>query len=729
MWDRIKTLTGFKKKHPKVLAQTDKEWDKKIQSIKLRETGFQHFLEEKYTHALASFNAANKEDNKYYLNLFLVGATQFKRNNFKESIATFKDVIDLLNSERSITFFSIEYENLIRAYCHLYCGYASFNLELYREAIDEYRLGYKFDPESGFFFSLIGNAYLSLSKQADKTDDSALQEKAHKAFDEAIRISPDVYSGYDWMGYFCYSVNKTDESINNYRKALDLINSSADKKNKLTKEEANINNSIGNAFFKKDTISDYESSIIYYDAAHKLDPENDIFLKNKAGSYNYIGNAYYDKQDFTEAIKNYTEATQLAPDNDIYFSNIASAYEKIFETEPRLQTLENAISYYQKANKILATESYQKSLQQLQSKKKYLSVYGSKTINKIPVVTPIAIEVAANLIPLFESKDGALTDEMQGLITKMREELLSEMGHSQIPGIRVRGNETDLPDGTYIIMLNEIPLVSGNVSLNEVLVNMSPKELNEKNIKGNTAIHPLSGEECAWVPKEHEEFLRNAGYITLNTLEYITVHLSSVIRKNLSEFILIQNVSYSLKDINLYEEVTSSHGGISRFTELLKIFADEEVATKELETICKEYLKLTKEKYKLNEIFELLRAHKNILPGIKVNSDNTRKKVKTQNILELGDKITKLIEQGTKTQNDTCILSLEPHPTQDILSAIRDSLKPFKKESDYPIIRVKDSNIRRPVRKLVEIELPNLYVLHEQEIMLPTNLIATIKLN
>ena len=63
----------------------------------------------------------------------------------------------------------------------------------------------------------------------------------------------------------------------------------------------------------------------------------------------------------------------------------------------------------------------------------------------LPVVTPIALEVAGDLIPLVEdnSSDNNFLGEM---IPMMRDGLFYELG-VKFPGIRVRGNETDLPRG------------------------------------------------------------------------------------------------------------------------------------------------------------------------------------------------------------------------------------------------------------------------------------------
>ncbi|RYE91828.1 MAG: EscV/YscV/HrcV family type III secretion system export apparatus protein, partial [Oxalobacteraceae bacterium] len=118
----------------------------------------------------------------------------------------------------------------------------------------------------------------------------------------------------------------------------------------------------------------------------------------------------------------------------------------------------------------------------------------------LPVVTPIALEVAGNLIPLVEDTGGG-NRFLGEMVPMMRDGLFYELG-VKFPGIRVRGNESDLAAGTYIIMINEIPLVSGNVALDKVLVNDTVDRLSLLNIQGEEATNPANGSECAWIPQE-----------------------------------------------------------------------------------------------------------------------------------------------------------------------------------------------------------------------------------
>jgi type III secretory pathway component EscV len=72
------------------------------------------------------------------------------------------------------------------------------------------------------------------------------------------------------------------------------------------------------------------------------------------------------------------------------------------------------------------------------------------------IVTPIALEVSADLIPLFEPDADGHNRVFDELAPQMRERLQEAFGFS-FPGVRIRGNDTDLPPATAVIMIDEVP--------------------------------------------------------------------------------------------------------------------------------------------------------------------------------------------------------------------------------------------------------------------------------
>lgn len=517
------------------------------------------------------------------------------------------------------------------------------------------------------------------------------------------------------IGNMCYYFSEYEKAIKNYKVAINL-----------TPQNVTFHRNMAGAlqYLKK-----YDEAEIEIEAAFRIDTNKLVRKQKLASLYNSKGNSFYSKENYNNAITEYIKATNLISDDDIYYSNLALAYEKLYETTSLPDNLTNAIIYFDKANEIKPDEEYRNTIISLNKKRKFVNIYGNNIAKRIPIITPIAIEVAADLIPLVESIDGSLSVQLQQLINIMRDEIQFEMGNSKVPGIRVRGNETDLPNGTYIIMINEIPLVSGNVNQKNIFVNESAVNLKLLEILGENTANPENGSAGSWISVEKETKVKVAGLQTYNILEYMILHLKAVIKKNFSEFVNIQNVSDNIREINYYQSILLLAGGVGRFTEFLKIFAEEEVAIKELNTICEEYMKLTLKGTPLQKIVEEIRSNNKILPLINVNRIARENNLEFQNVIQLDKKICKLIDDGINSNDDASILALEPEITQDVLNSIRKTINDLPAQKTNSVILVECSRIRRPLKKLLELEFPNIVVMMEKEIMLPVKRINTILLD
>jgi hypothetical protein len=367
------------------------------------------------------------------------------------------------------------------------------------------------------------------------------------------------------------------------------------------------------------------------------------------------------------------------------------------------------------------------------------AIFGSDGLQRMPAVAPIVIEIAGNLIPLVESAPNTLSSQFQGILNQMKDGLRYELG-IEVPGVRVRGNETDLPDGTYLIMINEIPLVSGKVSLDQALCNATVEQLSSIGVKAEQAVNPANGSECGWVQKKDWETVRKEGkriredgLYLWGPLEYIILHLSSVIRKNAPEFLGVKAVADLLrvKDIKAvvdptrgmdkpaYPEICTAAGGLPRFTTVLQILLEEEVPILELGAICSRYLALSATGMATHEIAEELRCLHELRPSLRYRSDSII-------VYELGKNFVAMLRAGLYQSGDTAVLAIEPEPTQAALTAVRNEVTNLPPTAMNPVVLVEDWRLRRPTRKLIELEFPHLWVLARRELADLAHSVSTI---
>jgi type III secretion protein V len=345
----------------------------------------------------------------------------------------------------------------------------------------------------------------------------------------------------------------------------------------------------------------------------------------------------------------------------------------------------------------------------------------------LPVVTPIALEVAGNLIPLVENAGGG-NKFLGEMVPMMRDGLFYELG-VKFPGIRVRGNETDLPDGTYIIMINEIPLVSGNVSLDKVLVNDTVDRLTLLNIKGEEAVNPANGSECAWIPAAFAAIAEQAGLTTWDAVGYMVLHLSSVLRKNAAEFVGIQEVQNMLEQLEqafpaLVKEVVPKAVSPFQLTDILRRLVEEEISIRDLRSILQALAEWGQVENDTVMLTEYVRnALKRYISHKYTRGGNTLV------VYLLDPQIEETVRSSIQHTQSGSYLALEPEITQEILTAVRNEVGNLPPTAQNPVI-LTTMEIRRYFRKLVELEFPHLAVLSYQELSPDMNIqpIARISL-
>ena len=345
----------------------------------------------------------------------------------------------------------------------------------------------------------------------------------------------------------------------------------------------------------------------------------------------------------------------------------------------------------------------------------------------LPVVTPIALEVAADLIPLVEDA-GEGSKFLGEMIPMMRDGLFYELG-VRFPGIRVRGNESDMPPGSYLIMINEIPLVMGTVSQDKVLVNDTVERLRLLNIEGEPATNPANGNECAWIDAQFQDVAEQAGLTTWDAAGYIVLHLSSVLRKNGAEFVGIQETMNMLEQLEqafpaLVKETVPKVVSPFQLTDILRRLIEEEISIRDLRSILQALAEWGQVEHDTVMLTEYVRAA--------LKRYISHKYTRGQNTLIvylLDPQIEETVRSSIQHTSSGSYLALEPEITQEILSAVRTEVGSLPPTAQNPVI-LTTMEIRRYFRKLVELEFPHLAVLSYQELSPDMNIqpIARISL-
>jgi type III secretion protein V len=265
-----------------------------------------------------------------------------------------------------------------------------------------------------------------------------------------------------------------------------------------------------------------------------------------------------------------------------------------------------------------------------------------------------------------------------------------------------------MPPGSYLIMLDEIPIVMGTVSLDQGLTLCPTSELSRRGIDFENAVDPLDGSAAAWISLEDAEQISEA---TWSPSDYIVRHLEAVIRARLSMFVGLQETVNRLTDTwsPAAREISANRALVERFMRMSKALLDERVPVTEIDLICANFLEQSASAASMDALLHSVRTLSQIqskLPGNHAGSL----------LFEFDPEIETTLAEGLKAVGDEFMLALTPEFTQEVLAAVRHEVGALPPDAPMQVLIVRDRLLRRYVRRLVEIEFPSLFTLSQEEL-------------
>ena len=149
-------------------------------------------------------------------------------------------------------------------------------------------------------------------------------------------------------------------------------------------------------------------------------------------------------------------------------------------------------------------------------------------------VSPLALELSPGWI---DGAGGARV--FQEALRRMRSALEVELGF-RVPGVHVRAGAA-LPEGSYRVLVDEVPAASGRLPTSGLLVRSPAAELGFL-CEAETVEDPTTGRALARVPEPARERLELAGLEARPPAEVVVEHLASVARRHAPLLLGLQDV-------------------------------------------------------------------------------------------------------------------------------------------------------------------------------------------
>lgn len=451
-------------------------------------------------------------------------------------------------------------------------------------------------------------------------------------------------------------------------------------------------------------------------AAYDIDHDGARLSQKLAALANTQGNVAFSRGEFEAALEHYREAAKEVPGEAIYHSNMAHAWERLATDGTRAFALEEAVRCLEAALVRGPDAEYEEHLKRLRRLQEFVRRYGEGSADWTPPLTPVVVEVASDLVGLVRgTAPTTLSDAVASEIEAMRSRLSARFGIA-VPGLRFRGNEGELSPGTYVLLLNEVPLVSGKLEKDRRFVVLDSASLAELGVVGVEATDPLSRRDGAWVDERDARELGEQGHETVKPLAFLMRGIEAALCKNLADLTGHQEVIGLLEaegNPATTELIRRSPHVVSALTRVCKALLAEKVPISPFGPLIAAFKELHDAGGAEAEIVERVRSlpqWRERLPG----------KDGRHELLGLGERLEAWLKRSLYEDGGRRVLAATPEACQAALSAVREAAG-----TGPSALVSRDPTLRPFVRRLVELESADIPVLAAAELDSPTASIRT----
>lgn len=333
-------------------------------------------------------------------------------------------------------------------------------------------------------------------------------------------------------------------------------------------------------------------------------------------------------------------------------------------------------------------------------------------VDSYSLTLPVILEVGKTL-SIEIQKSGKTQGFIEQMIPKMRQALYADLG-VRFPGVHVRTDSPNLGQDEYLIYLNEVPVVRGKIIENHYLTNETEENLKRYNLPFTSYKNSL-GLPSLWVDMKFKEILDKAGIKYWNPLEVMVLHLSYFFRHYANEFLGIQECKSMLEFMeksfpDLVREVTRLIP-LQKLTDIFKRLSQEQISVKDLRTILEalsEWAQTEKDPVLLTEY---VRSSLKRYISYRYSQGQS-----VLSVYVLDPEIEDLVRGAIKQTSAGSYLALDPDSVQLILQSVRNTVTAPPPGGQQPVI-LTAIDVRRFVRKLIELEFPDISVVSYQEIV------------
>jgi len=322
------------------------------------------------------------------------------------------------------------------------------------------------------------------------------------------------------------------------------------------------------------------------------------------------------------------------------------------------------------------------------------------------ITVPIMLEVDAAV------QEHVTAERLNSELVQVRKALYLDLG-VPFPGIYLRFNQ-NLHAGKYQILLQEVPMSDGAIRPGKLYVRETEENLALFGIPFEPVEKPPDRRTAFWVPEESRARLVEAGIAFMEPPKLLSFHISLVLRRYASDFMGLQETKGLLTRMEgefgeLVREVQRVIPP-QRIAEVLQRLVQEDISVRNLRLIFQALIEWAPKEKDTLILSEYVRTALRRYISYKFSGG--------QNILVvylLEPQAEETIRKAIRQTSGGSFLALDPATSKKLVDEIRNKVGGALQRERTPVI-LTSMDIRRFLRKLVELELPDLPVLSHQEL-------------
>ncbi|CAM2065500.1 type III secretion system export apparatus subunit SctV [Sulfidibacter corallicola] len=319
---------------------------------------------------------------------------------------------------------------------------------------------------------------------------------------------------------------------------------------------------------------------------------------------------------------------------------------------------------------------------------------------------PLLIDVSANI------RDYIQPEVLNNELVRVRKALYYDLG-VPFPGIHLRFAE-DMEPNRYTIMVQEIPMSEGQVIPGKLFVREAEDNLRIMGIEYEKGADFLPDLPTLWVDGSKRSLLQSAGIPFMDVPQVLTYHLSFILKKHADDFIGLQETKYLLDHMEerfgvLVKEVQRILP-VAKITEVFQRLVQEEVSIRDLRTILQTLIEWGQKEKDVVLLTEYVRMGLRRFISYKYSGG--------QNILAsymFDPGLEEVVRKAIRQTSGGSYLALDPDTSRRIVQAVQREVGDFTQNPQKPVLLI-SMDIRRYVKKLIEMEVSELPVLSYQEL-------------